>query len=162
TYDGASFNKALHPKNRIMIEGEVDGSGIPTVIIDGTSSSYNSGLEINVTNYVAVKDIKFTNWTKSSTSCGIAASNGVNVYTMNVHADNITWAGININYNGRLYVEGGVIEHCGTGIRAYDNCGFTIGYKGSETKRVIVRNCDIGVEPRNASQGHIDYTDISN
>ena len=154
----ATFNNQIPSVKRINIKGNVDVNGEPSVFFDGSGLN-SSGLLFNQDTFIYIENINFTNYSTGSQlgSC-IIAQHGSNLYTKNVWCSN-SEVGIAVVGNCRIYVEGGVIDNCGYGIRLYGNCLGTIGYNSG----VEIKNCNTyGVILQNCSTAHVDYSTIDN
>lgn len=158
----ASLSSGLKSKNRIQIIGAVDGLNVPTVIFDGGSGLKNYGMQFSDYAFVSVKDVKFQNFTGYSQQ-GLLCQHFCNLYLINVHALNCGFAGVNANVLCRLYMQGGVIDGCRIGIRAYAGSVVTVGYNsyGVIENGTIIINCtEAGVKLYNQCSGHVDYSTI--
>jgi len=166
TYTEGGILKGALSNNRIEIKGPPRDSTVqevPTAIIDGTTASNTNGLYFNTNMYVSVTDIKIINFTSSTLSCGVLADHGSDLYTKNVHVDNVTWCGLNASARTTIRVESGIINNARYGVRAYSSSVFTIGYNSNaSTNRPQITNSTEDAIHIMSSQGHIDYVDIDN
>lgn len=158
----AQMSAGLRSKNRIQILGHVDGSNIPTVIFDGGSGTRSYGIQFSNYAFVQIQNIKFQNFTGVSDS-GLIAQYFCDIYTNNMHADNIGWAAIHVIGSSHAYVQGGTLDACRVGILGYSNCLFTIGYNsnGDVNLGPVIKNCtEEAILFQNQTSGHIDYTTL--
>lgn len=163
TYAGGYVLSGVRSRNRITLRGPDVGGGrnVPTVIFSGATGIAN-GLVLENGVLATIKEIKFQDYTASSTSSGLMVQYFCNVWTQNVHASGCIWAGINVNNSSKIYVTAGILQGNRKGIRVYDNCMCSIGYQGTQTtnRPLISQNTEFGVEVRDSSAGHVDYSDI--
>ncbi|MDQ6600379.1 hypothetical protein [Bacillus salipaludis] len=167
TYEQSATIDDVKSKNRIQIIGKKDVFGVPTVIFEGANNS-SLPFAMSFSGYmnVLIQDVKAQNFAKSSSRSGIVGKLYTNIWTKNVHAYNCGFAGINMDVFCRLYVEGGTIDACRIGIRAYSNCVVTIGYNNpsqnyKDPNHPIIKNCkEEGVLLYNMSTGHLDFCEL--
>lgn len=155
----AQLSSGLRSKNRIQILG-VDVA-TPTVIFDGGSGTRIYGMHFSDYAFIKIQDIKFQNFTGSSHS-GLIAQHFCNIWTINVHADNCGFGGINANELCRFFVQGGIINNCGIGIRIYSSSVATIGYNSTGlSDSTIITNCtQSGILLQNNSVGNLNYVTL--
>lgn len=153
TYSKATFSRRITFFNRVEISGPRPSVawGEPTAIIDGGGLP-GIGLYLQGGSYWKVSHIRATNFS-GSLGQGITIEQG-NLWAYNVRANNCSWAGVNANFNCRLYVSGSDIYGNGYGIRIYGLSQFTVGYDAAQ--RTIVRDNTYGFGASNGSSGHFD------
>jgi hypothetical protein len=168
TYQEQVFVSNIKSKNRIQLIGKQDANGVPTVIFEGANNAnLLYGITFSDFMNVTVQDIKFQNFANSTSRSGLVAQNYVNLWTINVHAYNCGFAGINVNDFCRLYVTGGIVDACRLGVRVYSDCVCTIGYNNptssyNDPNHTIIKNCtESGVILYNMSTGHLDFSEVN-
>lgn len=132
---------------------------VPTAIVDGTIATSPHGLLFYDGVQAYVQDIKFQNFTSTSTSYGVAVDIGGSLYTKNVHTKGNKYAGISIDENAVGRVSGGIHDaNQFFGIKVHDNACCWLGYNASAgTNQPIIKNTSKGVGWLDGAQGHIDY-----
>lgn len=161
--EGGSFTGNLTSKNYVVIEGEVDGSNLPTTIIDGATSSLVAGIYLDGgPSRVYVKSIASNNFRGKSVASGFVFANKglAQVYTDNLHTTNNLWSGINCDSIGQWNAKGGVHDaNTNYNLRARGGIAISIGRSDA---RITLRNNVTAVQIRDACTGHFDYVDIIN
>lgn len=165
--EGATWTKAASAANYVEFYGDVDGSGTPTTIIDGTSSTKTASLYFDSgPSRIMVRNMRARNFRANSVASGfVFANKGIaKVYTMNVWSDNNRWSGVNADCIGQLLVQGGTHDgNTNYNLRVRGGVEISIGYNGHIAgNRVTLKNCSTASQVRDASTGHFDYFDVIN
>ena len=160
-YRRAAVLKHLFNAERVQVFGPAAEWDEPSAHIDNVDKEDNViGLYLNGLARLHVKDVRFSGFTGTHGQ-GLVASQSQDLYAENVHADNCGWAGINMSPGGVIRVSGGKVTDCREGIRTYSGTTFSIGYN-SQANPTVIENCTMaGFTAHNASNGHVDYAEIS-
>jgi len=155
------FPVILSNRNRVTIQGPiVNHPNVPTAIFDG-GSSLAYGLNFNSRAFATISNIKFQNYT----TYGSVSQDLCDLTYVNVHVQGITGGpGIKMQ-QGRLRVQGGIIQSCQTGINVIGGTTFTIGDPNSSSlvNGTQILNCtQQAVLAQEQSSGHCDYVTITN
>jgi hypothetical protein len=165
TYAGGNTMTGLRSRNYLAFYGpDVGGHpNVPTAIVDGTSSAADHGWYFQTNMTLKVQDIKFQNWTTKAYSHGITVLEASKLYTVNVHTQNCSYGGVDVEDRSQLILSGGVHNNAMYGIRATYHCTVSIGYNGATAGRPQITGTTAGgsgILLSDYSQGHIDYTDL--
>lgn len=166
--EGGVWSKFASCANPVVFVGQVDGSNVPTTILDGTSSSKTAGLYFtNGPSLITVQNVKANNWRANSVASGIVFANKgiLQAYTINVWSNNNLWAGINADVISNWLVQGGThTNNTNYGLRARGGVEVSIGYNGTTTtNRISISgSSSAAIQIWDNSAGHCDFVDISN
>ncbi|MET4690751.1 hypothetical protein [Sinorhizobium fredii] len=152
-------------KNAITIQGPDVGydpatnpEPIPAAIFDaGGAAAVGIQLERGVK--ALVKDIKFQNYSGSSSSIGLSIDGAGWLRTENVHASGSVY-GISATNHALLDVKGGAITACTNGIRSLFNTKHEIGNQlaGVVGQGPFIRGCTSnGFMAQEGATGHSDF-----
>ena len=165
--EAADFTKRFPTPRRVLFLGAPVSNGTePTTIFDNPGGN-NIGINFQFYCFVQVEDIKFTDYfdsgapSSSGLSFGILAGDHCDLYTKNVWSTNCD-NGIGVWHIGTGRIEAGVHRDNGNGVIALSNVVMTVGYGGTVaditgTTGTAFIDCEIGVNMRESSSGHVDY-----
>jgi hypothetical protein len=147
------FPVILSNKNRVTVTGPVVAHpGVPTVIFDGASTGAY-GLNFNSRAFATIQYIKFQNYT----TYGSVSQDNCDLLYQNVHVAAVPGGpGIKMQ-QGRLRVQGGIIQTCQTGINCIGGTTFTIGGTSTADSTQILNCTQQAILAQEQSSGHADY-----
>lgn len=165
--EGGVWTKAAIAANYVEFYGDVDGSNVPTTIVDGSVSAKTAGLYFDGgASRLKVRNFQFNNFRANSVASGLVFANrGIAIaYTVNVWTKNNLWAGINADSIGQLLIETGTHDgNTNYNLRVRGGVEISIGYNGTAGgNRVTLKNSACASQVRDASTGHFDWFDVIN
>jgi hypothetical protein len=156
SYAGGSAGLGIQSRNRLEFYGpDVGGHpNVPTAVISGSVGG-SQGWYFQRRVQVYVQDIKFLNFVAGA---GLTADGQCDLYTKNVHCTNC-YDGIDLEQLTQGRIEGGILDGCVEGARAYSQCSMAIGYNagGNRALGTVIKNCtQYGTIARDSSRIHAD------
>lgn len=158
---GATFPENVRGQNRVLIRGPlVNHPNVPTAIIDG-GGSQSFAINFNGGNKVTLSNLLLRN----CTTYGMVSQDLCDITTVNVHVSSISGGDGLKMQQGRLRVQGGIIQTCGAyGINVISGTTITIGDGAvSLATGPQIKNCTQGgILAQENTTGHSDYVTIDN
>ena len=147
-------------KNVVQIRGPSKGHpNVPTAIYDGTGTSGGQhGMHVRGQGvWGLVRDIKFQNYTASTTQIGLVGEQGCTFQTLNVHANGSSWTNIYAFQCLRFTISDGILESGRSNFIA-NACSGTFGAGNNRIRSLNATQS--GVYWSRGAQGHIDNADF--
>lgn len=157
----ATFPENVRGQNRVLIRGPlVNHPNVSTAIIDGGGTQV-FGVNFNGNNKVTLSNLLLRN----CTTYGWVAQDFCDITTVNVHISGITGGDGGKMQQGRLRVQGGIIQTCAAyGLNLISGTTMTVGDAAvSLATGPQIRNCaQGGILAQENTTGHTDYVTIDN
>ncbi len=146
----------------ITIKGPATGGhpNVPTAIIDfAADATATWGVLAEDGATLWLEDLKFI----GAFPNGVRIERGVFMQWRNVHIDgqNTGTNGASIQHQCRYIVLGGIVENL-TGLGIFEAFGCTRSFSNAtaNSQQMIIRNCDTGLQAKEAGVGHLDYLNV--
>jgi len=162
TYSGlATFPENVRGQSRVLIRGPiVDHPNVPTAIIDGGGTA-SFALNFNGANKVMLSNLLLRN----CTTYGWVAQDLCDITTTNVHISGITGGDGGKMQQGRVRVQGGIVQTCaGYGLNFISGVTMTVGDGATSLATgPQIKNCTQGgILAQENTTGHADYVTVDN